>query len=294
MITTVSSEKPSILIQLDTDAQPSVFDAVVAVDCGVDHLFRHGGITPEAVREIVHGALFTRGPADLKRTAIFVGGSDVAAASVILEAVKGTFFGPFRVSVMIDAKGSNTTAASAVVACLKALDSRVHDRKVVVLGAGPVGMRIARLLGRAGARVSMGTPSVDEVTTAAAAIGRDSMFEVIPFETGLEGPTTQALAGAAAIIAAGPAGVRVLPRSAFGSLPDLKVVIDLNAVPPGGIEGVEPTDQATDRQGVKCWGALGLGGSKMKTHKAAIRSLFEANDQVLDADKIMEIAWSLV
>ncbi|MHC5539311.1 methylene-tetrahydromethanopterin dehydrogenase N-terminal domain-containing protein, partial [Singulisphaera rosea] len=71
------STKPTILIQLDTDPQPSVFDAVVAADAGVDHLFRHAGIRPEAVRDLVYGALFTRGADDLHRTAIFVGGSDV-------------------------------------------------------------------------------------------------------------------------------------------------------------------------------------------------------------------------
>ena len=32
--------KPKILVQLDTDPQPSVFDGVVAVDAGVDQLFR--------------------------------------------------------------------------------------------------------------------------------------------------------------------------------------------------------------------------------------------------------------
>ena len=31
-----------ILIQLDPDQQPSVFDSVVAVDAGVEQLFRHG------------------------------------------------------------------------------------------------------------------------------------------------------------------------------------------------------------------------------------------------------------
>jgi hypothetical protein len=68
-----------ILIQLDTDPQPSVFDRVVAVDAGVEELFSYGGVTVENVEPLVHGAMFTRGPADLKNTAIFVGGSDVAA-----------------------------------------------------------------------------------------------------------------------------------------------------------------------------------------------------------------------
>ena len=111
--------KPKILIQLDTDPQPSVFDAVVAVDAGVEHLFRHGGVTPENVRDLVYGALFTRGPADLSATAIFIGGSNVAAGEAVLEAVKKTFFGPFQVSVLFDANGANTTAAAAVLAALQ-------------------------------------------------------------------------------------------------------------------------------------------------------------------------------
>src|SRR5438309_7854554 len=98
----MSSTKPTILVQLDTDPQPSVFDAVVAVDAGVDHLFRHGGVTPENVRDLVYGALFTRGQGDLHRTAIFVGGSDVSAGEAVMMAVEATFFANFRVSVLLD------------------------------------------------------------------------------------------------------------------------------------------------------------------------------------------------
>ena len=115
----MASDKPKVLLQLDTDGQASVFDAVVAVDAGVDHLLRHGGITPAAVRDLVHGLLFTRGPADLHRSAVFIGGSDVQAAEAILGAVKSTFFGPFRVSVLLDPNGSNTTAAAAVLSAIE-------------------------------------------------------------------------------------------------------------------------------------------------------------------------------
>ena len=74
------STKPTILVQLDTDPQPSVFDAVVAVDAGVDHLFRHAGVSPENVRDLVYGLLLhPRGRSDLRRSAVFVGGSDVSA-----------------------------------------------------------------------------------------------------------------------------------------------------------------------------------------------------------------------
>jgi hypothetical protein len=92
-----------ILLCLDTDAQPSVFDAVVAVDAGADQLLRHGNVKPDAVRDLVYGAMFTRGPADLKNTAIFIGGADVAAGSYWPKA--RLLFGPIRDTVMLDSNG---------------------------------------------------------------------------------------------------------------------------------------------------------------------------------------------
>ena len=148
--TIMPANKPTILVQLDTDAQPSVFDAVVAVDAGVEHLFRHGGVTPDNVRDLVYGALFTRGPADLNHTAIFIGGSNVPAGEAILEVIKKTFFGPFRVSVLFDANGSNTTAAAAVLTALQASGGSLqgHAR------AGPGGHRSGRPEDRSAARPS--------------------------------------------------------------------------------------------------------------------------------------------
>ena len=72
--------KPKILVQFDVDRYASVFDAVVAVDSGVDQLLQYADVKPEKVRDMVYGAMFTRGPSDLNNTAIFVGGSQVAKA----------------------------------------------------------------------------------------------------------------------------------------------------------------------------------------------------------------------
>src|SRR5262245_16535250 len=147
--------KSAILLQLDTDPQPSVFDAVVALDAGAVHLLRHGGVTPENVVGLVHGALFTRGPADLARTAIPVGGSDVTAAEGVLAAVRKTFFGPFRVSVLLDANGCNTTASAAVLAAREGMGGALAGCRAAVLGGtGPVGRRVARLLAREGVNVT--------------------------------------------------------------------------------------------------------------------------------------------
>ena len=102
----LSMAKPKILIQLDTDAQPSVFDAIVAIDAGADQLLRHGGVEPVEVRELVYGGMFTRSPGDLSSTAVFIGGSNVEAAEAILAEVRKTYFGPLRMSVLLDASGA--------------------------------------------------------------------------------------------------------------------------------------------------------------------------------------------
>src|SRR5207302_10363747 len=105
-------EKRKILIQLDSDPHPSVFDRVVAIDAGADEVFSYGEVQPEQVRDLVHGAIFTRGPKDLKRTALFIGGSDVAAGErLLVEAVKHLIpQAGLCVSMLLDPNGSNTTA----------------------------------------------------------------------------------------------------------------------------------------------------------------------------------------
>src|ERR1700680_2493127 len=117
-------EKRKILIQLDSDAHASVFDRVVGIDAGADEIFSYAGVKPADVQGLVHGAIFTRGPKDLKSTAIFVGGSDVGAGEKLMaEALKHMLpnFG-LRVSIMLDANGANTTAAAAVRAAARHLD----------------------------------------------------------------------------------------------------------------------------------------------------------------------------
>ena len=91
-----SIAKPKILVQLDPDDHASVFDAVVAIDAGVDQLLPYHAVRPDDVRSLVHGAIFTRSLADLRHTAIFVGGTSVAAGEQLLRQVVEAFFGPLR------------------------------------------------------------------------------------------------------------------------------------------------------------------------------------------------------
>ena len=101
-----------------------------------------------------------------------------------------------------------------------------------------------------------------------------------------EASLRKSLDGAAVVIAAGAPGVELLSENIRRECKQLKVAIDLNAVPPTGIAGIKPHEKAADHDGQICYGAIGVGGLKMKLHKAAIRRLFESNDVVLDAEQI--------
>lgn len=285
--------KPSILIQLDVDPQASSFDAVVAIDSGVDRLLQHAGVTVEQVQGLVHGAIFTRGPADLQRTAIFVGGTSVSAAEQLLEAVQSTFFGPMRVSVMLDANGANTTAAAAVISAARHID--LSGSEALVLAAtGSVGQRVVRLLAAAGARVTAASRSRERAESVCDAVRTQypqAQLKALGCDT--SDKVAAAVAETQILIAAGAAGVQLATNSMLQANDGLVVAVDLNAVPPLGLEGVEVFDKAEERERTICYGAVGVGGTKMKIHKAALRKLFEANDQVFDAEQVFEIGRGL-
>ena len=279
----------TILIQLDTDPQPSSFDRVVAVDAGVDQLFSYGGVTAADVTPLVHGAMFTRGPQDLSQTAIFIGGSDVGAGEELLERVRSTFFGPMRVSVMMDSNGCNTTAAAAVVAAAR--HTRLEGSRALVLGGtGPVGQRAGLLLAERGARVAIVSRSAERAEDVCDRLReRCADADVTSCASG-GGTFAGELAEANILISAGAAGVQFLSTDEWQAAGALRVAVDLNAVPPVGLEGIEVTEKAASHGEVICYGAIGVGGTKMKIHKAAIGRLFEANDCVLDTGAIYALA----
>jgi hypothetical protein len=289
------SDKRKILVQLDTDPQPSVFDRVVAVDAGVDFLLTHHGVKPDQVQALVHGAIFTRHPRDLKSTAVFVGGSDVAAGEAVLAAVRKSLIPQYglTVSVMLDSNGSNTTAAAAVRAASKHMDLG-QANALVLGGTGPVGQRVARLLARQGAHVRIGSRYVERAQAVCDAIRAklpNARLEAAGSASSADGP--KALEGRDLVIAAGAAGTMLLPAKLRAGAQSIHLMIDLNAVPPAGIEGVEVTDKAVTRDGVICYGAIGVGDTKMKIHRAAIAQLFEANNLAFDAEEIYDLALRL-
>src|SRR5438093_491527 len=279
---------------VDSSGLPSVFDRVVAYDGGADEVMSYGSVAEADVRDLIHGCIFTRGPKDLKNTAVFLGGADIAVGEQLLAAATKAMFKPFTVSAMLDSNGSNTTAVAAVAKMVKAAGDVRGKRVLIVAGTGPVGIRAAGLFAKAGADVCITSRKADAGERARELVLKRFGGTVRAFAMPNATEAIRACERAELILNAGPAGVMLVPRQAWANRPGLKVAADVNAVPPLGIEGVEAMDDGVTKQGVVCFGALAIGNLKMKVHKACIARLFERNDLVLDAETIADVARELM
>lgn len=281
--------KKKILLQMDSDPLPSVFDAVTAYDAGVDALLQQGGVTPGDVRNQIYGLMFTRGGSNLKNSAAFIGGYDVAVGEAMLKAARDSFFGPVRVSLMLDSNGCNTTAAAAVAKICGS--GGVKGKKVVVLaGTGPVGKRIAGLLAQEGAEVTLSSRSLEHSQIACKAVNERFGVQINAAEVANEAQTREILQGAYGVLASGAAGVQLIAEDIWTKNPDLKVLGDINAVPPLGVEGIDSRCDGEERDGKLLYGALGIGNLKMSVHRECVARLFTANDLVFDAEAVYAVA----
>jgi hypothetical protein len=286
-----------VLLQIDTDEHPSPFDAIVAHDAGVDVLLAHGNVKAESARALAQDAFFTRGPDDLKTMAVWVGGKNVAVGEQIFDEVQKAFFGPFRVSVMIDSNGCNTTAATTIARIAK--ERTLSGDRAVVIGLGAVGLRSATLLQQEGCEVVVSALAPDlfgddrpyrppRGLETAKGLGLDVR------EPGDRSELEGLLDGAQIVLSSGPAGIPVLRHGFWSSHPTIELLADYNAAEPLGVEDTKATDDMKDYDGKLVLGALAIGGPKMKVHKACVRRLFETNEAVLDTDAVYEIAKELV
>lgn len=283
-----------LLLQLDSSRLPSVFDQVVAYDAAADVVMSYGGVTEGDVRDLIHGCIFTRGPKDLHNTAVWIGGNNMSAGEQLLAMAQDALFGPFSVSIMLDSNGSNTTAVAAVVKVEETLGDLEGKNVLILAGTGPVGQRAAGLLAKDGAQVTITSRKPEQGEKARQFIS--ARFNVQVEAVTLNDPSKlpELLRNVDVLLNSGPAGVQMVPEAAWTSAKSLRIAVDLNAVPPLGIEGIDVNDAGARRNGVVAFGAFGVGNFKTKLHKACVERLFTRNDLVLDAEAIAEIARELI
>jgi glutamyl-tRNA reductase len=184
------------------------------------------------------------------------------------------------------------------VAAVVKIEETIGDlrgKKVVILaGTGPVGQRAAGLLAKDGAKVTITSRKPEQGEKARQFIS--ARFDVEVEATALNDPSKlpDVLDGAEILLNSGPAGVQMVPKSAWTAVESLKIAVDLNAVPPLGIEGVDVDDAGKQRDGVIVYGAFGVGNFKTKLHKACVARLYTRNDLVLDAEAIADVAREMI
>lgn len=282
----------TVLIYLDTGRHPSTHLRIQAIDAGVDEILAYGSVTAGEVRELVQGVLFSRKAEELRASAIVIGGPDVLMAEELLVAADAAFLGPVRVSVLLDPRGANSAAAAAVVRL--AQDGGLRGRRALVLGGtGPVGIRVAGLLAYAGAEVLLGSRRRDRARDAASRIRARLGVTVEAVEVRDERGAAKALKGVPLLVNAAAPGVTVLSRATWASAPDLQAVVDINATPPPGLDGVSPADDGTMRDGKHVYGALAITRLRAAVQRRCLSRLFERNDLVLDAEEIYDLACSV-
>ncbi len=282
-----------LLFQLDTDAHPAVFDTVVAYDGGADHVIGYGNVTPENVTPLVEGTIFTRAPKEKQNTAIFVGGSNMVAGQELFRAIQKNFFADFRVSVMLDSNGSNTTAAAGVAKLMTSGD--VKGKKAVILaGTGPVGQRAAVMLAKEGvSEVVLVSRKINRAQQACEDMKKSFDVELIPAEATDCDTNGKLIEDAQIVFATGAAGIELIKPEHWEKNENIELIADANATPPLGIGGTDMMDKGKERHGKIVWGAIGFGTLKLAVHKACVEKLFEKNDQLFDAEEIFDIAKSM-
>ena len=278
-----------LLYHFDTDPIPSVFDSVVAYDGGADHVTQLSGINTENCKELVEGAIYTRAPSDKKNTAIFIGGSDLIAGQNLFKAVHSQFFQKFRVSVMLDSNGCNTTAAAGI-ALLNNATSLKGKIAVVLAGTGPVGQRAAVLLAKSGANVRLTSRKQSRSVEACDEMNDRFGVTLTPMQASDADTINAAMDGAHVVFGAAKAGIQLLDANQWQNHPTLEYIADVGTSQILGFEGIDMMDKDTERHGKRIFGGIGIGALKLKLHRTCIAKLFDSNDQIFDADHIYEIA----
>jgi hypothetical protein len=288
-----------VFIFLDTDKHASPFDILTTVDIFPDDaILKYENVTAEDAGNIVYDAMFPRGSDGAKYTKIFINGRDFNVANDILEKIKKCMFPPFELAVVIDPRGACTTASAAVAKTLGlSLEEGFGDLEnktvTVLAGTGPVGQTAARLYASEGALVTVTSRSLQKASSLAVKINEESDKErVRAVEVNTAEEVGKAVESAEIILAAGAAGTQLLPlRVLREHRKKCKIVADINAIPPLGVEGLDSNDEGKEiLPGVFGIGALAIGRLKNKTEAALIRRAAEESKGVFDHTVAYEIA----
>lgn len=279
---------PHILHMITPLKHVSPFDVNMALDAGYGHAVPYTDVELNEVTGLIQDSIFSRGPQGAKRTGAFIGGRDAILALDMLEAARQAMVPPFEISVFADPAGSFTTAA-AMVACLERQLARMDagglsGKEIVVFGAtGIVGFASAVIAGQEGARVVMAGYDGEKRVKARSEEAKERFGVDLEYaDASSEFLVSDLVRGAEVALCAGRAGTQILSREQIAGADSLRVVADVNAVPPAGAEGVEVMDDGKPIEGSNAVGigALAIGNVKYRVEQRMFKTMLEAEKPV--------------
>lgn len=288
----MATARKHLLYFLTTEAQPSPFDINMAYDAGFHAVIPYGGVNEESAVLLVQDIIFSRGPKGAKFSALFIGGNDIESAEQVRRAAAKSMFPPFQVSMMIDPKGSYTTAVALVAKADKGIGGLRGKRVAIPGGTGPVGIVAATLSVKLGAEVVIGSRQLSGVQQLAQRLSAKTGGSVKGAAMATDEDKITHLRGADVILTTGKAGVQMISEAVLKALPTGKLVADVNAVPPTGIFNLEPNDNLKEvAPGITGIGALAVGVLKYDVEIEMLETIRTSDKFViLDENKALEIA----
>jgi methylene-tetrahydromethanopterin dehydrogenase len=284
--------KRSIIHMINPNPQNSPFDINMALEAGYDVIMPYNNVSLDEVHGLTQDSIFSRGPAGVKKTGMFIGGRDIGLAMDMLDSAKKAMVPPFEISVFADPSGAFTTAA-ALVACVERelkdkFSTDFKDKKAVVFGGtGPVGLATAVIAALEGATTTIVDHfSIDTALQYANEAKERYGVDLIATTAASEADKARLLSNTDIVFCTAKAGVQVLSASVLEDATKLKVAGDVNAVAPLGIEGVElmhsgePLIHAPNSQGAVGIGALAIGNVKFKLQVELLKETLEAEKPV--------------
>ena len=281
--------KRSILHMFDPMPHNSPFDVNMALDAGFDILMPYNNVKLDNVHGLIQDAIFSRGPAGVKKTAVFIGGRDMRLAMEMLKVSEQAMVPPFVISVLADPSGAFTTAA-ALVACvekeLKAKHGKdLQDCNAVVFGGtGPVGIACGVIASLAGAKTTLIDHfSLNIAAVTASVYNRCGNCNMNAACAATDAEKMALIEYVDMFFCTAIAGVLVLSSEVLSTAKQLKVAGDVNAVPPAGIAGIkskhfgEPLIHVSNAEAAVGIGALAIGDIKYKVQQILLQYMLETD-----------------
>ena len=288
-----------IFIFLDTDKHASPFDIITTIDLFPQaSILKYDNVTIQDSEKIVYDSIFPRGKKGAKFTKIFINGTDFKLAEKILDKIKNCMVPPFESSIIIDPRGAYTTAVAAVAKTLEFLQKKrfgtLKNKQIGILGGtGSVGQTAAKIYVKEQANVFIASRSLQRATNVAMGINKDLSNQAVQ-GVQVNGPEEikEIIDQFDIILSAGAPGIQLAPSDILKtSANKYKLFLDVNAIPPLGIEGISSTHDGEEIfPNVFGIGALIIGTLKNWVEQELIKKAVEESKGIFGYEIAYELA----